>query len=48
MDTVMDRGSGWKMKGKMDEGIEREIEKRDGLEGWTGWSEGIIDKRMVG
>ncbi len=30
----------------MDGGIDREIDKRDGLEGWTGWSEGWIDRGM--
>jgi hypothetical protein len=32
----------------MDGGIDREIDKRDGLKGWTGSSEGCIDKRMEG
>jgi hypothetical protein len=26
----------------MDGGIDRGIDKRDGLEGWSGWSEGSI------
>ncbi len=29
-------------------GIDIEIDKRDSLEGWSGWSEGRTDKRMVG
>jgi hypothetical protein len=36
------------MEGKMDGGIEREIDKRDGLEGLTGWSEGWPDRGMEG
>jgi hypothetical protein len=32
----------------MDGGLDRGIDKRDGLEGWSGWSEGWTDKRMGG
>jgi hypothetical protein len=49
MDGGIDIGmKGWmdRVMGKMDRGIDREIDKRYGLEGWTGWSEGWIDKRM--
>ncbi len=34
------------LDGKMDERIDREINKRDELEGWSGWSEGKIEGLM--
>ncbi len=48
MDRVMDGRSGWKDGRKMDGGIDREIDKRNGSEGWSGWSEGWTKRSIKG